>query len=90
MSDDPHLLLSEADHFYWPNNGPRATPLYARAEQLFSERGAVHNEIHAKVGRLRSEAETMSSVELSQFLEQQLHKPVVEQDKGLRLWCLIA
>jgi CHAT domain-containing protein len=90
VSGDPHLLLSEADHFYWLNNGPRAAPLYARAEQVFSERGDVHNEIHAKVGRLRSEAETMSFVELSQFLEQQLRKPVVEQDKGLRLWCLIA
>ena len=89
-SDDPQLLLSEADHFYWLNNGHKAAPLYARAEGLFSAHGDLRKEVHAKVGRLRSEAETMSFVELSRFLEAQLHDPVVERDKGLRLWCLIA
>ena len=61
---DPQVLLGAADHFYWLNNGPAATPLYAKAEKLFSERGDARNELYAKVGRLRSEAETMSFVEL--------------------------
>jgi len=88
--NDPRELMAKADHFYWLNNGPRAAPLYAKAEQLFSERGDTRNEIHAKVGRLRSQAETMSFGELSRFLEQELHDPLVEQDRALRLWCLIA
>jgi len=89
-STDPQALLSSADHFYWLNNGPAATPLYARAEKLFSERGDARNELYAKVGRLRSEAETMSFVDLSRFLNEQLQNPIVRTDKRLRLWCLIA
>jgi len=87
---NPRVLVAKADHFYWLNNGPRAAPLYARAEQLFSEQGDTRNEIHAKVGRLRSQAETTSFADLSRFLEQELHNPLVERDKALRLWCLVA
>ena len=90
QSTDPQALLGFADHFYWLNNGPAAAPLYARAEKLFSERGDARNELHAKVGRLRSEAETMSFVDLSRFLNEQLQNPIVQADKRLRLWCLIA
>src|SRR5277367_4527579 len=90
QSNDPQALLSSADHFYCLNNGPAATPLYARAEKLFSERGDARNALYAKVGRLRSEAETMSFVDLSRFLNEQLQNPIVQSDKKLRLWCLIA
>lgn len=90
QSTDPEALLGIADHFYWLNNGPAAAPLYARAEKLFSERSDARNELHAKVGRLRSEAETMSFVDLSRFLNEQLQNPIVQGDKRLRLWCLIA
>jgi hypothetical protein len=90
QSTDPEALLRIADHFYWLNNGPAAAPLYARAEKLLSARGDTRNELHAKVGRLRSEAETMSFVDLSRFLNEQLQNPVVQGDKRLRLWCLIA
>jgi len=89
-SADPEVLLKIADRFYFLNNGPAAAPLYARAEKLFSDRGDAPNEIHAKVGRLRSEAETMSFVDLSRFLNEQLQNPIVQADKKLRLWCLIA
>ena len=68
-STDPVSLLGEADRLYWLNNGPKAAPLYARAESLFAERGDARNELYAKVGRLRSEAETMSFVDLSRFIE---------------------
>src|SRR5262250_484576 len=88
--NDPQVLIAKADRFYWLNNGPRAAPLYAKAEQLFAARGDARNAIHAKVGRLRSEAETMSFVELSGFLEQELHNPIVERDRALQLWCLVA
>jgi CHAT domain-containing protein len=88
--NDPQVLMAKADHFYWLNNGPRAAPLYAKAEQLFAARADTRNTIHAKVGRLRSEAETMSFVELSGFLEQELHNPIVGRDRALQLWCLVA
>lgn len=87
---DSQALLAAADHFYWLNNGPAAAPLYARAEKLFSEKGDTRNELHAKIGRLRSEAETMSFVDLSRFLGEQLQSPMMKNDKDLRLWCLIA
>src|SRR6266851_749024 len=90
QSADPQVLLKAADRFYFLNNGPAAAPLYARAEKLFSERGDARNELYAKVGRLRSEAETMSFVDLSRFLNKQLQNPIVQTDKRLRLWCLIA
>jgi len=89
-STDPQALLAVADHFYWLNNGTAAGPLYARAEKLFAQQGDAPNELHAKVGRLRSEAETMSFVELSRFLNEQLQNPLAQNDKKLRLWCLIA
>lgn len=84
------LILAAADHFYWLNNGPAAAPLYARSEKLFSENGDKKNELHAHIGRLRSEAETMSFVDLSRHLGEELQSPIATQDKALRLWCLIA
>ena len=89
-SSDPQTLLVAADHFYWLNNGPAAGPLYERAENLFSERADARNALHAKIGRLRSNAETMSFVDLSRFLGEQLQNPILKDDKELRLWCLIA
>src|SRR6266496_3225815 len=89
-SNDPQKLLSAADHFYWLNNGSKAAPLYAKAEHLFAERSDDRNELHAKVGQMRSEAETMSFVELSRFLNEQLQKPIVRGDAKLLLWCLVA
>lgn len=90
QSSDPKALLGIADHFYWLNNGPAAAPLFARAEKLFAAKGDSRNELHAKVGRLRSQAETMSFVDLSRILNDQLQDPIVQNDPRLRLWCLIA
>ena len=89
-SDDPYLLQEAADRFYWLNNGFKAAPLYTKAEQLFAGRGDIRNEIHAKVGRLRAEAEKMSFVDVSHLLDEQLRSPFVQDDSRLRLWCLIA
>ena len=33
-STDPVSLLGEADRLYWLNNGPKAAPLFARAESV--------------------------------------------------------
>ena len=89
-SSDPQALLAEANRFYWLNNWPKAGPLYAKAETLFEQQGDARNELYAKVGWLRSEAETMSFVELSRFLGDQLNTPLVRNDAELRLWCLAA
>ena len=86
----PQALLVEANRFYWLNNGPKAGPLYAKAEALFGRRGDARNELYARIGRLRSEAETMSFVDLSRFLGNQLNAPVVRNDSELHLWCLAA
>jgi tetratricopeptide (TPR) repeat protein len=90
QSTDPLALLGQAKRLYWLNNGPKAAPLFARAEMLFAERGDTRNELYAKVGRLRSEAETMSFVELSRFIDEQLQNPILRNDPRLRLWCLMA
>src|SRR5271166_2443210 len=89
-STDPQVLLAEADRLYWLNNGPKAAPLYAKAEKLFADRGDTRNQIYAQIGRLRSEAETMSFVDLSRFLNDRLQNPIVRNDPRLRLWCLAA
>src|SRR5271166_4203169 len=89
-SSDPHVLLAEANRLYWLNNGPKAAPLYAKAESRFASRGDARNELYAKIGQLRSEAETMSFVDLSRFLSDQLQNPTVRNDPRLRLWCLAA
>jgi CHAT domain-containing protein len=98
LEDEPHKLestnamslLAAADHFYWLFNGPAAAPLYRRAEELFSQRGDSRNELHAKIGRIKSEAETRSFLDVSRLLGEQLQNPLVKDDKNLRLWCLIA
>src|SRR6266550_2433363 len=53
-SRDPRALLAEATHLYWLSNGPKAAPLFARAEKLFAAEGDSRNELYAKVGRLHS------------------------------------
>ena len=89
-SSDPQVLLAEANRFYWLNNGPKAAPLYAKAEKFFADRGDARNEFYAKIGHLRSEADTMSFVDLSRFLNDQLQNPIMLNDPRLRLWCLAA
>ncbi len=89
-SQNPEILLAEANRLAWLFNSPRAGPLYVRAEELFKERGDTRNEIYARVGRIRAQSETMSWVDVSQMLGQQLNIPIVKNDPELRLWCLAA
>ena len=89
-SKNPQVLLAEANRLAWLFNSPKAGPLYVRAEELFKERGDTRNEIYARVGRIRAQAETMSWVDVSQLLAQQLTISGVRNDSGLKLWCLAA
>src|SRR6266704_3117729 len=90
VSQNPEILLAEANRLAWLFNWPKAEPLYVRAEELFRERGDTRNEIYARVGRIRAQSETMSWVDVSEMLGQQLDIPVVKGDPKLRLWCLAA
>ncbi len=89
-SSDPQVLLAEANRLSWLNNGPKAAPLYAKAEKFFADQGDTRNQLYAQIGHLRSEAETMSFVDLSRFLNDQLHTAIMRNDPRLRLWCLAA
>jgi CHAT domain-containing protein/predicted negative regulator of RcsB-dependent stress response len=86
--NDPKQLLAEANRFAWLFNGPQAEPLYARAEALFAQVGDHRNELYAKIGRTRAEAETMSFVDISDYLSTELKTPLVQDDAELKLWCL--
>ena len=89
-ANDPKAILAEANHFAFLSNSYRADPLYAKAEKMFRERGDNRDELYAKIGRLRAEAETMSFVKLSDYIGAQLATPLVQKDPALKLWCLTA
>src|SRR5271166_5088704 len=85
-SNNPEILLREANRLAWLFNWPKAEPLYVRAEELFRERGDTRNEVYARVGRIRAQSETMSWVDVSNELGHQLELPVAKSDQQLRLW----
>src|SRR5260370_40495474 len=80
----------EPNRLAWLFNSPKAGPLYVRAEELFNARGDTRNEIYARVGKIGEQAETMSCVDVSELLTQQLNIPVVKNAPELKLWCLAA
>ena len=86
--NDPKRLLAEANRLAWLFNGPAADPLYARAEALFAQTGDHRDALYAKIGRIRAEAETMSFVDISNYLAGELKTPLVQSDPELKLWCL--
>jgi hypothetical protein len=71
-SSNPEVLLAEANRLAWLFNWPKAEPFYVRAEELFRKKADARNEIYARVGRIRTQAETMSWVDVSETLGQQL------------------
>jgi len=87
---DPHALLAEANRLSWLENWANARPLYTQAERLFHSHGDTRNEWYAKVGRIRSESESMSLVDVSHMLAEVLRDPVVLADPKLKFWCLAA
>ena len=89
-STNPGILLSEANRLAWLFNWPAAGPLYIRAEELFKDQRDTRNEVYARVGRIRAQSETMSWLDASRMLGQQLELPIAIADQELRLWCLTA
>jgi CHAT domain-containing protein len=91
VSNNPDILLAEANQFAWVFNWPKAGPLYVQAEKLFKERGDQRDEIYARIGRIRAQSQQgMSFVEVSAMLAKQLEDPIVKNHARLRLWCLAA
>ncbi|MGB6875591.1 MAG: CHAT domain-containing tetratricopeptide repeat protein [Candidatus Acidiferrales bacterium] len=84
----PQLLLAEANRLSWVFNWPKAEPLYASAEELFTKNGDRRNQIYARVGRIRAQSETMSYIDVSEMIGKELDDPVVKSDPELKLWCL--
>src|SRR6266566_5216655 len=74
----------------WLYNWYLAGPIYAEAEMQFERAGDARNALYAKIGRLRSEWETMSFPEVSEYLATALESPLVQNDPQLRLWILDA
>ncbi len=89
-SGDTGQLIAEADHLAWLGNWPAAAPFYAKAELLASQSGDEKATIHARVGRIRSQAETMPFAQVSEMLAADLEHPIVQNDPKLRLFCLTA
>lgn len=87
---NPKRLIEKADRLAWLYNWYLAGPLYAEAEKLYEQAGDSRNELYAKIGRLRSEWETMSFPEVSEYLATELDSPLVQNDAQLRLWILDA
>lgn len=85
---DARTILAEADRLAWLFNWPAAGPLYEEAERLFTQAGDAKNALHAKIGRMRAQAETMPFVDLSEYLATELENPIVLNDPKLRLWIL--
>ena len=73
----------------WLYNWYMAGPLYAEAEKLFEQAGDRRNTLYAKIGRLRSEWESMSFPEVSEYLATELESavgPERPQNSGSGFW----
>jgi CHAT domain-containing protein len=81
----PSTLLQEADRladlYNWSDAGPR----YEQAGQGFSANGQLRNALYARVGHLRSTMESSSLPQLAEYLEDELAKRVVQEDRELKL-----
>ena len=77
---NPKRLVEKADRLAGLYNWYLAGPLYAEAEKLYEKAGDSRNALWAKIGRLRSEWETMSFPELSEYLATELETPLVQND----------
>ena len=81
-------LISEADRIADQGNWFRAGPLYAKAEEECKDAGDRRNEMYAKFGRLRGEAEKGSYRTVRAQVARDLQDPVVYRDPQLKIRAL--
>lgn len=90
VESDPKRLIEKADRLAWLYNWYMAGPLYAEAERLFEQAGDRRSALWSKIGRLRSDWESMSFREVSEYLATELESSLAKDDPELRLWLLDA
>jgi CHAT domain-containing protein len=88
--EDPDALLKQAVRYGDLYNWSDAGPLFAKAEQIYMQRGDSRNALYARFGRIRSTMEQLSLPEISEQLGDELDQnPLLRVDNQLRLFCLI-
>ena len=87
-ANDPQSLLREADRLALLGNWGKARPLFAKAEDVFTRQGDKRDALYAHISRLRSEVESLSYLDASRYLAEELKDPVVQNDPRLKLRCL--
>jgi CHAT domain-containing protein len=87
-STDAQALLQEADYLAYLGNWERARPYFARAEQLFADRGDRRNALYCKISCVESDVERGSYTVAARYLSQELRDPLVQNDARLKLRCL--
>ncbi len=83
--EDPSTIIKQADHFAWLRNWSRAEPLFARAEELFRNRGDQRNALYAMAGKLRGQLPRLAIQQTSNQLAELLDDPLAQNDSQLRL-----
>lgn len=85
-------LLARALHFAELYNWDDAGPDFTEAERLFTAAGDQRNALYAKLGRIRSnidvQQQTLPGV-AAQLSEALADDPLLQNDKQLRMFCLI-
>ncbi len=84
----PEDLLRQANQLADAGNLAAARPLYARAEQAFSQLGDRKQALYAKFGRLRRDVESGSYDAYLREIDADLATPEVSADPALRLRAL--
>ena len=88
LRDSPTVLLKKADRLSWLGNWYAAGPLYSAAETRFHVSHDLSHEIHARLGRIRSESTRKPLHQTGAALEQELSRPAVQHSQQLRMWGL--
>ena len=84
----PVTLLKTADRLSWLGNWYAAGLFYSIAESRFHALHDLRNEIHARLGRIRSNATRIPLDQTFVILKRELRRPEVERDPELRMWGL--
>ena len=87
-STNAEALLREADYLAYLGNWQKARPYFARAADLFAERGDRRNELYCKISCVEADVEHGSYTAASHYLAEQLQNPVVQTYPRLKLRCL--
>ena len=89
QAQDAKQLLAQADRLAYLYNWPKAEPLYAQAEALFSKSGDKRDALYARLGWIWSQATNGTAMKFEQEVEADARNPLVEADPKLMLRCLV-